>query len=162
MRGSHAGLFRMKAYCPRWTVPREAVLDLLTNSQGHLSAKEIYTAIFSRSPRIGLTTVYRTLDLLERAGLVHRINMPDGQSRFELKSRDKEDHHHHLICAGCGIIINYRDFVREELELIKKIEGILSRRNNFVIQSHNIEFLGLCENCRPSDRLQPSGGKEKS
>lgn len=138
----------MREYCPRWTAPREAVLDLLKNSTEHLSAKDIYAALHPRFPGMGLMTVYRTLELLDRAGLVHKLNMADGQRRYELKSGERDDHHHHLICIRCGKIINYKDFVREELDLIKKTEEILARKFNFLIRDHNIEFLGLCVNCR--------------
>ena len=156
MRGPHHGPLRLREFCPRWTVSREAVLDLLKNSSEHLSAKDIYAALHPRFPGIGLTTVYRTLELLDRAGLVHKLNMADGQSRYELKSGEGESHHHHLICTHCGKIINYRDFVREEIDLVRKTEEILARKHNFLIRDHNIEFLGLCEDCRPSGRRRRS------
>jgi Fur family ferric uptake transcriptional regulator len=99
-------------------------------------------------PGIGLTTIYRTLELLHRLDLVHKVAAGDGQSRYALKREDKGDHHHHLICTRCGKIVDYRDFVQEELELVKKIEEALAKKHSFVITDHNIEFLGLCEKCR--------------
>jgi Fur family ferric uptake transcriptional regulator len=93
-------------------------------------------------------TVYRTLDLLERTGVVHRIALADGQARYELRSTTKRDHHHHLICTACGRIVDYSDFVSEELELVHKTEESLARKHGFRILDHNIEFLGLCEKCR--------------
>jgi Fur family ferric uptake transcriptional regulator len=113
-----------------------------------MSAKEIHASLYSLYPGIGLTTVYRTLELLHRLGFVQKTSARDGQSRYELRSRDQKDHHHHLICTKCGRIIDYRDFVREELELVRKTEDALAKKHNFHIQDHNIEFLGLCEKCR--------------
>jgi Fur family ferric uptake transcriptional regulator len=132
----------------RWTVPREAILALLSRTTEHLTAKDIYGSVYSMYPGIGLTTIYRTLELLHRLGFVHKVAAGDGQSRYALKREDKEDHHHHLICTRCGKIVDYRDFVQEELELVKKIEVALAQKHSFVITDHNIEFLGLCEKCR--------------
>jgi len=88
------------------------------------------------------------LELLHRLGIVQKVTSSDGQGRYQLRSVDQQDHHHHLICSRCGLIVDYRDFVREELELVKKTEDALAKKYNFVIQDHSIEFLGLCEKCR--------------
>jgi Fur family ferric uptake transcriptional regulator len=132
----------------RWTVPRESILDLLSRTSKHMSAKEIYAAIHNIYPGIGLMTVYRTLDLLVRMGLINRFSFGDGQNRYEFKSTEKKEHHHHLICTKCGRIIDYSDFIDEELELAKKTEEALARKYNFKILDHNIDFLGLCEKCK--------------
>jgi len=113
-----------------------------------MSAKDIYASLYSMYPGIGLTTIYRTLELLHRLGFVHKVTTSNGQSRYELRSEDKKEHHHHLICIKCGKIIDYRDFVQEELELVKKTEEALAKKHNFLIKDHNIEFVGLCEKCR--------------
>jgi Fur family transcriptional regulator, ferric uptake regulator len=146
---------RVGEHCTRWTVPREEIFNLLIQSQQHLSAKELYATLNPANPAIGLTTVYRTLDLLDRAGLVRRVHTGDGQVRFEYKRGRESDHHHHLICSGCGKILNYRDFEKEELELVRKTEDILARKYGFLIRDHNIEFLGLCPDCRPGGKNSP-------
>jgi Fur family ferric uptake transcriptional regulator len=136
---------RFQGYACRWTVPRESILDLLSRTSKHMSAKEIYAAIHNIYPGIGLMTVYRTLDLLVRMGLINRFSFGDGQNRYEFKSSEKKEHHHHLICTKCGRIIDYSD---EELELAKKTEETLAKKYNFKILDHNIDFLGLCEKCK--------------
>jgi Fur family ferric uptake transcriptional regulator len=113
-----------------------------------MSAKEIYASLHRSYPGMGLSTVYRTLDLLARMGIVTRLALGDGQSRYEFKSSEKRDHHHHLVCTNCGKIIDYSEFLDEELRLVKKTEERLAEKYNFVIQDHNIEFLGLCEKCK--------------
>jgi Fur family ferric uptake transcriptional regulator len=143
---------RIKNHCARWTIPREDIFNLLIQSQQHLSAKDIYAMLSSKNPELGLTTIYRTLDLLDRAGLVRKINMGDGQVRFEYTRGDRSDHHHHLICTGCGKILNYRDFEKEELELVRKTEDILAKKYGFLIREHNIEYFGLCPDCRPGGK----------
>jgi Fur family ferric uptake transcriptional regulator len=97
---------------------------------------------------MGLTTVYRTLDLLVRMGLLNRLSFGTGESRYEFKSGEKDAHHHHLICVKCGEIVDYRDFVDEELELVRKTEESLARKHGFRIMDHNVEFYGLCPQCR--------------
>jgi Fur family ferric uptake transcriptional regulator len=112
-----------------------------------MNAKEVYTAIHKRYPGIGLTTVYRTLELLTRMGLIHKFTFGDGHNRYEFISEEKKKHHHHLICASCGKIIDYSEFEDEELALVKKTEERLAKKYNFLIKDHNIEFLGICEDC---------------
>jgi Fur family ferric uptake transcriptional regulator len=148
MSGPNKLRHRFKGRVSRWTMPREAILELLSKSSKHMSAKEIYASLYNSYPGMGLTTVYRTLDLLARMGVVTKLTLGDGQSRYEFKSREKEDHHHHLICTSCGRIIDYSEFLDEELSLVKKTEERLAKKFNFVIQDHNIEFLGLCEKCK--------------
>jgi Fur family ferric uptake transcriptional regulator len=113
-----------------------------------MSAKEIYASLHRSNPNLGLTTVYRTLDLLARMNLINKISLGDGRGRFEFKKGKKEDHHHHLICTECGRIIDYREFEEEELAHIKRTEETLSKKYNFEIIDHNIEFYGLCEKCK--------------
>lgn len=137
----------MKGLCPRWTMPRNAVLSFLKSTGEHVSAKDVYRELQRAFPGLGLTTVYRTLDLLNRAGIVTKINAGDGQYRYEHAAGGEKGHHHHLICTSCGKIQDYRDFEAEELELVKKTESILTRKFGFEISGHNIEFLGKCSSC---------------
>ena len=148
MPGPYKWRRRFGGNVSRWTVPREAIIDLLSRTSKHISAKEIYAALYKLYPGIGLTTVYRTLDLLERMRLINKFSVGDGQNRYEFKSGKKKEHHHHLVCTKCAKIIDYSDFVDEELKLVKKTEQILAKKYNFAIKDHNIEFLGLCEKCK--------------
>jgi len=148
MPGPHKWRQRFRGHIYRWTTPREAILGLMSKTSKHMSAKEVYAALYRMYPGIGLTTVYRTLDLLVRMGLLNKLAIGDGQSRYEFKSDEKKEHHHHLICKKCGKIIDYSDFLDEELELVKKTEKILAKKYNFTVLDHNIEFYGLCEKCK--------------
>jgi len=148
MSGHYKWRHRFQGQVCRWTMPREAILNLLSQTSKHLSAKEIYANLYRMYPGIGLTTVYRTLDLLYRMGLIHKMDIGDGQSRYEFRSGEKKEHHHHLICSKCGRIIDYSDFIDEELELVNKVEKNLAQKYNFLVQDHNIEFYGLCQKCR--------------
>lgn len=147
--GKESHRTRLKDHCSRWTVPRDEIFNILIESEQHLSAKEIYSRLQAANPDIGLTTVYRTLELLDQGGFVRKIHAGDGHVRFEYKKGDFSDHHHHLICTACGKILNYRDFEHEELDLVRRTELNLAGKHGFLIRDHNIEFLGLCPECRP-------------
>jgi len=133
----------------RLTAPREAILGVLHNTTEHLSAEDIYFIVHEVYPNIGLTTVYRTLELLVQLGLVFKFEFGDDRARFELVEEVKgKRHHHHLVCMKCGKIIDYSDFIDDELELVRRTEKGLSRKFGFKITNHVIQFCGVCEKCR--------------
>lgn len=112
----------------RFTMPRQIILDVLSKTTDHLSAEEIYMTVHKVYPAIGLTTVYRTLELLVQMGLVFKFDFGDGGARYELSEGPKSiGHHHHLLCTGCRRIIDYTDFIDEEIELLKRTGKGLSK-----------------------------------
>jgi len=130
-------------------MPRQVILEVLSNTEEHLSAEEIYLLIHKVYPNIGLTTVYRTLDLLVDMGLVFKFDFGDKRARYELSQGPaSKKHHHHLICTKCGRIIDYTDFIDEERELLQRTEAGLSEKYNFKVTSHLIQFYGLCDECQ--------------
>ena len=140
------GRFRGCGY--RITAGREAILEVLTNASKHLSAEEIYMKVHARYPAIGLTSVYRTLEILVDMGLVAKFDFGDGRARYELAEGSKKDaHHHHLVCTGCNRVIDYSDFMDDEVEFLRRVEKGLSDKYNFKITNHLIQFYGLCDRC---------------
>jgi Fur family ferric uptake transcriptional regulator len=139
--------FRGRGY--RITAAREAILDVLSKTSAHLSAEDIYLAVHKVYPNIGLTTIYRTLELLVHMGLVFKFDFGDGRARYELSEGPKgKRHHHHLVCTDCGRVIDYTDFIDDEIELLGRTEKGLSRKFNFKITDHVLQFYGLCDRCR--------------
>ncbi len=134
----------------RLTKPRRAILDVLAHTDEHLSAEEIYQRVYGDYPSIGLTTVYRTLELFVQIGIVLRFDFGDGRARYELSVGPEVhgSHHHHLICTSCNKIIDYTDFIEDEIELLRKTEKGLETLHNFKINNHIIAFYGFCEDCR--------------
>ena len=133
----------------RLTMPRESILQILSDTSEHLSAEDIYLKALRVNPSIGLTTVYRTLDLFHQIGIVQRFDFGDGKARYELTNNpQKKEHHHHLICMRCKKIIDYSNFIKEELELMNKTEKELSKKHHFHIMHHVIDFYGLCGKCK--------------
>ncbi len=129
------------------TEPRRVVMDYLLRCKGHPHAKKIFNAIHRHHPDIGLTSVYRTLDLLTELGLIKRLLFKDGNYRYELKS-DESNHHHHLICIKCGKVIEYNDFLEEEVKLFDNMKKKLSEKFDFHITDHEVKFFGICNDCR--------------
>jgi Fur family ferric uptake transcriptional regulator len=133
----------------RLTNPRKIIINILSDTDKHFSAEDIYIKALKVNPTIGLTTVYRTLELFNRSGIVRKFNFGDGKARYELTNNPKKKkHHHHLICSKCKTIIDYADFMNDELDLMNKTEKALSEKHNFKIMSHTIHFYGLCEKCQ--------------
>lgn len=139
----------------RLTVPRRAILTVLSRTSKHLSAEDIYHTVHKVYPAIGLTTVYRTLELLVQMGLVFKFDFGDGRSRYELATGPNVKHHHHLVCTNCGRIIDYSELINEEVKLLSQVEKTLSKKYSFRINNHQIYFLGLCDRCL-SASMNPS------
>jgi len=140
---------RLQNHGYRLTIPREVIIELLRNTKEHVSAEDIYMEIHKKYPAIGLTTIYRTLELLAQMKMIVKFDFGDGRARYELSEEyGTKKHHHHLICTKCTKIIDYTDFVDEELELIEKTEKRLSKKYNFQLSGHAISFTGTCKDCK--------------
>jgi Fur family ferric uptake transcriptional regulator len=113
------------------TPQRLAVLAAVAAEQ-HQSLE----GIRSRCPGVGLVTVYRALDLLSELGLVRRLDLGAGP-RYELA----EDHHHHLICEGCGGITEFEQ-CPVDLQDLPQLGG------DFEVRAHSLEVYGTCSACR--------------
>ena len=123
-----AGKMRGRGY--KATPQRLAVLRALATEQ-HQSIRELRRYC----PQVGVVTVYRTLDLLSKLGIVRRMDLGDGP-RYELA----EDHHHHLICEACGDISEF-----EECPLDSERVSLSS--SEFEVHSHSVEVYGRCAAC---------------
>ena len=125
-----AAIRQMRASGYKATPQRLAVLEALAAEQ-HQSLE----GIRGRCPGVGMVTVYRTLGLLSGLGLVRRLDLGSGP-RYELA----EDHHHHLVCEGCGKVT---EFEHCPLDL----RGLSGASGNFRIRAHSLEVYGTCSEC---------------
>ncbi len=108
----------------KMTSARKAILNVLSHTIDHLTAEDVYLQVHKIYPDIGLASVYRTLDLLVRIGIVFKLDFGLGKAEYELAEDVKgKKHHHHLVCTGCGQVIDYKDFSKEELESPQKNRG---------------------------------------
>ena len=104
----------------------------------HLSAVEIYDRVKGEHHDLGLSTVYRTLDLLTELGIVRKDDFGEGYARYELAT---ERVHHHARCGECGAVIEFNEELMEYLVL--QVE----RETGFVTSWHEITLHGRCANC---------------
>jgi Fur family transcriptional regulator, ferric uptake regulator len=119
------------------TPPRMAVLEVIQQEGGHLNPVEVLEHAKAIHPRLGRATVYRTLELLTQLGIVRPIYLVDSGPIY-IRA---DSAHHHLVCSNCGLIIDFDQCSADE------IAGELSRQHGFTIQSHLLEFYGLCAAC---------------
>lgn len=131
----------------RMTLSRKVILELFAKSKGHLNAKEVYLKINKKHPEIGLTTVYRTLELLVRLKILSRFEFGDGQNSYELKS-ESMNYHHHLICSSCGKVINCNGCIDEGKAFFEKIQEYLSSKYGFHGEGFGVQVYGLCNSCK--------------
>ena len=128
------------------TEQRIMVLDALRRNKEHLSAEDIAVQLYQEGRRVSRSTIYRTLAILEKLGLVNKLDVGDGQSRYEFAQTGK---HHHLICIKCGKAI---DISGKAIEAyagnVAALVDVLSADFDFDVQSHRLEFWGICSECR--------------
>ncbi|MBN2453684.1 MAG: transcriptional repressor [Candidatus Omnitrophica bacterium] len=139
---------KLSKCCCRLTKPRHAILDVLSATEKHLNAEQIYKSASRIEPNIGLATIYRNLELLVNIGLVWKFETGNSKTVYELAECRHESHHHHLICKKCNSIIDYSGFRDNEKDFIRRREEMLSKKYDFKIQNHCIDFYGLCAKCR--------------
>jgi Fur family ferric uptake transcriptional regulator len=121
------------------TKQREEILNIFLNSSGHKNIAQIYSQVAKMNPKIGYTTVYRTLKLLTRLGLAVQRKFADGETRYEPTSEGS--HHDHLICLDCGKIIEFED------EALETLQDGIAKRHHFKIFHHRMELYGRCSDC---------------
>ena len=123
----------------RMTPQRMMILSAIESSEDHISAEEIYAQIIAKYPNVNISTVYRTLELLERLGLVTKTDLGEGRVRYHPAEKG---HHHHLICRECGAIIDLDE------SLLTSLKSTLLREYKFSADLRHLAILGRCVNCR--------------
>jgi Fur family ferric uptake transcriptional regulator len=123
----------------RLTAPRRAVAQIVAGWAGHFTAAEIAREAGERGLRVGRATVFRTLDALERASVVERIDLPSGEHAYVACD---PAHHHHVVCSGCGRTDEVAD------GRLAAVVRSIGRRTGYRIDEHRLELYGLCASCR--------------
>ena len=122
------------------TSQRKLIIETFLESASHYSTEELYLKLRKEHPRIGYATVHRTLKLFAECGIAAERNFGDGQTRFE--SVHADEHHDHLVCTKCGLIIEFED------QKIEELQKLVASQHNFKIENHRLELYGLCKHCR--------------
>jgi Fur family ferric uptake transcriptional regulator len=120
---------------------REALIEVLDGEGCARSAIEIEDLLRAGGRRVGRATVYRVLDELDGLGLVTKVEVGDGTTRYEAVYPDGAEHHHHLVCRDCGKLVPFSD---DELErTIRRV----ARRASFTVSDHDVTLHGACSDC---------------
>jgi Fur family ferric uptake transcriptional regulator len=127
---------REKGY--RLTPQRLMILEAIEHSDEHISAEEIYTQVAAKYPDVNISTVYRTLELLKKLGMVYEIDLGEGRIRYHA---EESGHHHHLVCQQCGTVIDI-----DEAALFT-LKDILMKDYHFQAELRHVGVFGTCEKC---------------
>ena len=130
---------RLRKQGYRLTPQRAMILLVIENSNHHISAEDIYTRVADKYPKVNISTVYRTLELLKQLGMVYEIDLGEGRIRYHPEGKG---HHHHLVCQKCGAIIDIDE------STLARLKDVLLGRYGFSAQLRHVAFFGLCEHCR--------------
>jgi len=122
------------------THPRVKILNILENSnKRHWSAEDVYKELIAAKEEVGIATVYRVLTQFESAGIISRHHFEGGHSVFELEDGE---HHDHLVCISCGMVVEFHDSVIEERQ------EKLAESKGFTLTDHSLYLYGKCESCQ--------------
>ena len=124
---------------------RDAIVEVFFATTEHAGLQQIFEAARRRHAGVGFATVYRTMKLLDEAGLAHARNFGTGRTTLYEVAVGRA-HHDHLICEGCGSIVEFFD---PEVEAQQEQ---IARRHGFALMRHRHELYGLCPQCRPRGR----------
>jgi len=121
------------------TPNRRLVARLVAATGGHFTAAELLERGRRERVKIGRATIFRALDLLTSLRVVERLDLPTGAHAYVVC--DPDEHHHHLVCSGCGRSEDVAD--GELAELVAEIAG----RSGYRIEAHRLELFGICPSC---------------
>jgi Fur family ferric uptake transcriptional regulator len=134
-------LARLRDASGRTGAARRVVVDYLDRQDCCVSAQEIHDAVRAGGALLGIASVYRTLEGLGELGLVQRVDLGDGISRFE-RVTPTGDHHHHLVCADCGKVEPFEDPALEAA-----IVGVAGGKG-YDVAAHDVVLRGSCGDCQ--------------
>ena len=122
----------------RKTSQREAILKVLDEASGPLTADELWQAAKGLEPKLGVATVYRNLKSLIREELIQEVYLPNQNTRYE---RSQEGHRHYFYCENCRKVL----FIQTGCP-VAALDG-LTLPGGFNIRRHSLTFYGLCSSC---------------
>jgi Fur family transcriptional regulator, ferric uptake regulator len=136
---SNAGATPPSLSGARPTRQRRAVAEALASFADFRSAQEIHELLGKRGERVGLATVYRTLQRLADAGEVDMLRTEDGEAIYR---RCSPAHHHHLVCRACGATVEV------EGPAVERWTRAIAEEHGYADVSHTLEIFGVCDSCR--------------
>jgi Fe2+ or Zn2+ uptake regulation protein len=137
-----AVLDALRASGVRITAPRRAVVTALVESADHVTADELAERVQAAEPDVHLSTVYRTLDALEKLGVVTHVHMGHGRAVYHLS----ESMHTHAVCEDCGMVVELPD------DVLDAVRDRLRSETGFEVDPHHFALVGRCRHCVSTSR----------
>ena len=125
----------------RITKIRQAMIEALVAARQPVSAPQLLEQVSLKHPSVNKTTIYRELDFLADNKILSEIDVLDGMKRYEILHPNH--HHHHLVCTSCRDI----QCVEVPHHDLHALEEKIQQTHNFNVQSHVLEFFGVCKKC---------------
>lgn len=122
------------------TSERVALVREIFSTHYHFEADELLFKMKEKNVKISRATVYRTLELLVKSGMVRRVHL--GEDHYHYEHVTGNSHHDHLICTTCGGVIEFHD------DLLERRQLEICERKKFTPTFHNLQILGVCDSCR--------------
>jgi Fur family ferric uptake transcriptional regulator len=126
----------------RLTPQRQLILEAIESSAGHVSAESIHAKVAAQFPQVNISTVYRTLELLQELGMVTHTHFDDGVAQYHLSS---EAPHQHMVCRRCG------DEREIDVSVLDPVDRHLRERYGFVADLAHFAIIGHCARCAAPD-----------
>ena len=123
----------------KFTAERQAILDRVFENHNHFEADELLVDLRLNDMKISKATIYRTLALLVKSGLLREVIFGERHAHYEHVYG--HEHHDHLVCNNCGKIIEFTE------HRIEKLQDEVCKKNKFMAESHRLQIQGLCEDC---------------
>lgn len=127
------------------TNERKALVREIFAIHYHFEADELLFKMKEKRVKISRATVYRTLELLVKSGMVRRVHL--GEDHYHYEHVTGNSHHDHLICTTCGTVIEFND------PLLEKRQHEICEKKKFTPTFHNLQILGVCDSCRRKGEL---------
>ena len=138
---------RIKEHKYKFTNQRQIILQaFLDSKENHMSAEDVFAMVKDENPDIGLATVYRSLELFTSLDLLKKLDFGDGRSRYELNDHNLNHSHHHLICLGCGKVIEF------SYDFLDHVKEKIQEDYRFQVVDSQLKVYGYCEECQNKNK----------
>ena len=124
----------------RTSAPRDEVIEAIASLGCSVTAREVSDLLRERGSGVGLASIYRALELLERLGLIKRFDVGEGVARYE-PAHPSGEHHHHVVCDSCGTVEAFQD------EALERAIHSVSGKVSFDVAAHDVTLHGECPAC---------------
>jgi len=138
----------------RFTRQRRSILEMVLRRGGHFDAENLHRELAGAGSDVSLATIYRTLSLLQEAGVLKEVLQSRDRAHYEVIYGHA--HHDHMICVECGKVIEFCD------ERIEDLQRRICREYGFQTIDHRLGIRGICSECRVARSRGDQGGVDES